>query len=805
MVDTHVNGAYSRLVNSPGTAGVTFTVITNDGSRFGSTFPMNAVVWPSGQSPHAGNMEIVRITARTNDDLTVTRTQESSTNRNVIEGYQIAVAATAKTFTDIETEYLKLSGGNMTGQIAVQATSPITRPPYAWTIDPSGTNLDTNPSFETNTTGKSAAGGTTLARSNTAAHVYVGDWGLRVTKAASVAVGDGVSVTYSSLTAGQTYVFSVYCKQTSAARSMRIRSVDNATSPVTTDLTFDSGIIYVRQRLIITIGANGNSTTITIGSGTTDASLDFCVDGYQFENTVECTNYYDGSMGQGYAWTGTAHASTSTRTGGMHVNAPLQQPFQIFCTPDGRVGIGYAVEIGGGEAEARTTFDVTGETTAIDGTWYTTHAVGYVNPTANSAGTYSGLDVTVSIKTGNVRNVTGWLTGIAGAAWHGGTGTVTTMYGLRGSIVLGAGAFATTAIAVEALGALQATGGSGTITYSVGFQNLRQQLGITGNYGMIMYSSGIKDGIAGTTDSIGLYVPGEALTLGNTTGTLTNWASIYLARSTVAASAGLRTVTNLAQVILGGSPVPFGNLVGTNGPYTMWQQAGLSRVQGVWHEDAYRQWGANATAGAATISVWGASSAMLTVTSGTAATTAQNANGDWLIFSTTASNGNVASVAGTFTHTQLRWSPQLTWAFETPATITSMRLWIGLFSADPSASDSPAISLIGLRYSTNASDTTFRLCTKDGTTLNNQDSEVTVTASQKYLFLIDCTDNTTVWFYLASWNSSGTVLNAIRLHNPTGTNLPAASTALGAGAYVTTLTNGQRDGRFSSMKLKMIG
>jgi len=40
------------------------------------------------------------------------------------------------------------------------------------------------------------------------------------------------------------------------------------------------------------------------------------VDGVQLEEKVYATTYTDGTMGIGYAWTGTAHDSTSTRTGG---------------------------------------------------------------------------------------------------------------------------------------------------------------------------------------------------------------------------------------------------------------------------------------------------------------------------------------------------------------------------------------------------------------------------------------------------------------------------------------------------------
>lgn len=103
--DDHTNFAYSTLTNAPGTAGTTFSVQAGDGAKFPIP-PFNATVWPAGVQPTgaaSGNAEIIRVTGIATDDLTATRTQEGSTNRNITPaGYQIAATITDKTITDIE-------------------------------------------------------------------------------------------------------------------------------------------------------------------------------------------------------------------------------------------------------------------------------------------------------------------------------------------------------------------------------------------------------------------------------------------------------------------------------------------------------------------------------------------------------------------------------------------------------------------------------------------------------------------------------------------------------------------------------
>lgn len=104
-IAVHANLAVAKLANSPGNAGVTIELEAGQGSRFPTTasgaYP--AFIYPEGQIPTPSNCEIVSVTARTADKLTVVRNAEEGSGKiNMASGMLIIAGATAKTFQDIE-------------------------------------------------------------------------------------------------------------------------------------------------------------------------------------------------------------------------------------------------------------------------------------------------------------------------------------------------------------------------------------------------------------------------------------------------------------------------------------------------------------------------------------------------------------------------------------------------------------------------------------------------------------------------------------------------------------------------------
>ena len=96
MVDAHANFATSTIATapSPAVSGVTIVTAVGEGIRFPAP-PFNATIGPSGVVLTPANSEIVRVTARSTDTLTITRAQESSTARTVLIGDQIFAGMTA--------------------------------------------------------------------------------------------------------------------------------------------------------------------------------------------------------------------------------------------------------------------------------------------------------------------------------------------------------------------------------------------------------------------------------------------------------------------------------------------------------------------------------------------------------------------------------------------------------------------------------------------------------------------------------------------------------------------------------------
>jgi hypothetical protein len=91
-------------------ASSTSIVLTSgNGAKLPSVFSYNLVWWNSTDYPNPNddpNVEIVRVTGRSTDTLTVTRAQEgtvASTKNTASKTYKMALGVTAKMITDIDT------------------------------------------------------------------------------------------------------------------------------------------------------------------------------------------------------------------------------------------------------------------------------------------------------------------------------------------------------------------------------------------------------------------------------------------------------------------------------------------------------------------------------------------------------------------------------------------------------------------------------------------------------------------------------------------------------------------------------
>lgn len=174
-----------------------------------------------------------------------------------------------------------------------------------------------------------------------------------------------------------------------------------------------------------------------------------------------------------------------------------------------------------------------------------------------------------------------------------------------------------------------------------------------------------------------------------------------------------------------------------------------------------------------------------TVTSAVAATNQKTTLGEWLRISATANNADSSLAAATFTLTQTNFGAVLVTRVQIPTAIVNMRVFIGLFSAAAvmTTDTQSTIHSVYFRFSTGATDTTWKCCTSNATSTTVLDSGVTVAINTRYDLKIDCTDTANLRFYI----------NGALVATGTAT-LPTSSTNLGPGHYLRSLSaSGQKD------------
>ena len=205
-----------------------------------------------------------------------------------------------------ETNYSGEPNGHM-GQVATQGGGSIFRPGKfykALQCSFAATNLVANPSFETNTTGWSAYGGASVARSSLQA-LYGQYSMLAVTSGATQGIQGSTSVA----TASAQHMLScwVYLE---IARSVTVHATDGIDKDLGTTTVAVAAGVWTR---IIHTFTTDTHTAITYQVYANGATSMF-VDAVQLEVGNAATPYCDGSLGNGHTWAGTAHASTSART-----------------------------------------------------------------------------------------------------------------------------------------------------------------------------------------------------------------------------------------------------------------------------------------------------------------------------------------------------------------------------------------------------------------------------------------------------------------------------------------------------------
>lgn len=170
------------------------------------------------------------------------------------------------------------------------------------------TNRIQNPSVETNTTGYGSSGTVTLSRSTD--YALFGQYSLKWVRTSGTA--DVFYNVTGTLSTSATYTFSVYARRSDGAAVSGVTMyIDSSLGTITPTIT-NVGNGWYRIYGTRTIGGSLGNHIVGIAGLATGVNWYF--DGWQVEARGFTTPYTDGSLGSGYTWTGTPHASTSTRT-----------------------------------------------------------------------------------------------------------------------------------------------------------------------------------------------------------------------------------------------------------------------------------------------------------------------------------------------------------------------------------------------------------------------------------------------------------------------------------------------------------
>lgn len=193
-----------------------------------------------------------------------------------------------------------------------------------------------------------------------------------------------------------------------------------------------------------------------------------------------------------------------------------------------------------------------------------------------------------------------------------------------------------------------------------------------------------------------------------------------------------------------------------------------------------RHWALQQNAGAT--SVVGDGMSTVPTTNGTASVHNDTSEGQFINYASQAIVDRDAGwTSATFTMIQRRHKPAFLVKFKTgpaAADVQNVRMWLGLFSANPMASSSPAIHLAAFRYATDVDGTAFWRCVT-----NNGVGPATVTATTvavaadtAYELMIDMSDAANVKFFI----------NGVLVATHTAT-LPSSTQDLGHNEQLRTL------------------
>ncbi|MDO9581436.1 MAG: hypothetical protein Q7J06_12890, partial [Bacteroidales bacterium] len=217
-------------------------------------------------------------------------------------------------------------GGNVgIGTTAPQGTLHISSDTYAHNLiinQSANTNLTPNPSIEVNTSNwgcwHNSGSGSCVSSTDTAA------FGSKSWKSTMTVDGNqGNVIGATNVSASTTYSVSAWVNITSWGGSnftFYVREYyPTGSSQCGSTLYTASGVTNGWIRITGTCTTRADTTSLSVSYYLGSTSQVVYTDGVQIEQASAVSPYSDGSLGPGYAWSGTPHASSTTRTTGSNL------------------------------------------------------------------------------------------------------------------------------------------------------------------------------------------------------------------------------------------------------------------------------------------------------------------------------------------------------------------------------------------------------------------------------------------------------------------------------------------------------
>ena len=210
----------------------------------------------------------------------------------------------------------------ITGILGTAHASPSVSQAVAW-VEEGTTNTVPDPSFENATITNYWTAQGTAAISKVTTHAYISSNGGKVVCGA--ATTDGIhqlATSGSAASSGQSWTVSGRIRAFAAGdvgKTVKAAIIERTSGDavVTTNLGSAITLTDAWQSFSYTVALSGGGTVAKATCGFmagAAVAVDFVLDAVQLEQKAYATSYCDGAIGTGYAWSGTAHASSSTRT-----------------------------------------------------------------------------------------------------------------------------------------------------------------------------------------------------------------------------------------------------------------------------------------------------------------------------------------------------------------------------------------------------------------------------------------------------------------------------------------------------------